>query len=230
MVSGEMFEPVAPRFASRHRVIVPDLRGHGRSCSLGPPDTVGRLADDLADLLRSLGIERTAVLGYSQGGPVALALVFDHASLVDRLVLACTYAYNMATLRETIEGHVVGPLLAVLGMKRFAKLVVSQGAKELGGARAEWLAGLMAAQDRARMATAWKEAMAFDGRPRLAEVRCPTLVVAGANDRAVPMHHARMLQAGIGGSRLVVVEGAGHSLVWTHPEELVRATEEFLAG
>jgi pimeloyl-ACP methyl ester carboxylesterase len=43
------------------------------------------------------------------------------------------------------------------------------------------------------------------------------------------MHHAKMLTAGIPGSELVVVEGAGHTLIWTHPEQLVRIVEDFLA-
>jgi 3-oxoadipate enol-lactonase len=109
-----------------------------------------------------------------------------------------------------------------------ARLVVSVAVKQLGRERAAWLAGLMADQDRRRMVAAWRETMAFDSRRRLAEIGCPTLIIAGANDRAVPIHHARMLHAGIPESRLVVVDGADHTLVWTHPDELVRVTDEFL--
>jgi len=47
------------------------------------------------------------------------------------------------------------------------------------------------------MITAWKEAMAFDGRRRLGEIHSPTLALAGSKDTAVPMHHARMLHEGI---------------------------------
>ncbi len=70
--------------------------------------------------------------------------------------------------------------------------------------------------------------MAFDSRGRLHEIGCPTLVVAAANDQGVPIHHARMLRDGITGSALVTIEGADHSLIWTHADELVRVTEEFL--
>jgi 3-oxoadipate enol-lactonase len=230
MVSGEMFAPVVDDFASRYRVIVPDLRGHGRSRALGRPYTVARLADDLARLLDHLGIGAAAVLGYSQGGAVAQQLALDHPARCSRLVLACTYAFNMATLRERLEGHVAPVLIRALGMGRFARLVVAQGAKDLGQERGAWLAGLMAKQDGALMTSAWREAMAFDSRRRLAEIRCPTLILAGSRDDAVPMHHARMLHEGIAGSRLVVVDGASHTLIWTHPEALVRATDELLRG
>src|SRR4030095_7880593 len=105
MVTGEMFEPVIEHFATRHRVIVPDLRGHGRSRGLLPPYTAAQLASDLAHLLDHLGIDSTAVLGYSQGGAIAQELALDDPKRCDRLVLACTYAHNMATTREWIEGH-----------------------------------------------------------------------------------------------------------------------------
>jgi 3-oxoadipate enol-lactonase len=230
MVTGAVFAPVVDRFAADHHVIVPDLRGHGRSRALPPPYTARQLAADIAGLLQELGIASAAVLGYSQGGAIAQQLALDWPTLCNRLVLVCTYAYNMATPREQVEGRVTPLLLRVLGLRRFAELVIAQGAKELDKASAAWLVNLMADQDRTQMAAAWKETMAFDSRSRLAEIACPTLVVAGSVDRAVPLHHAEMLHKGIHGSRLVVVDGAGHTLIWTHPEELARIAEEFLGA
>ena len=230
MVTGEMFEPVIEHFATRHRVIVPDLRGHGRSRGLPPPYTAAQLASDLLRLLDHLGIDSAAVLGYSQGGAIAQQLVLDHPKRCDRLVLACTYAFNMATLREWLEGHLLPLLVYVLGTRRFTKLVVSQGLKQVSKERADWLAGLMADQDRKLMVSAWRETMAFDSRRRLAEIRCPTLVVAASNDQAVPIHHAKMLHEGIPGSQLVIIDGADHALIWTHSDELVRAVDEFLGA
>jgi pimeloyl-ACP methyl ester carboxylesterase len=228
MVTGEMFAPVLDRFAATHRVIVPDLRGHGRSRALPPPYTAQRLAADLVAVLQQLGVASTAVLGYSQGGAIAQQLALDWPQQCSRLVLGCTYAYNMATPREQVEGHVAPLLVRVLGPRRFAQLGVSLGAKELSKERAAWLVNLMANQDRKQMVAAWHETMAFDSRRRLAEIMCPTLIVAGADDQAVPMHHARMLHEGIRGSQLVVIEGAGHTLIWTHSDAFVRVTEEFL--
>ena len=230
MVTGEMFEPVIEHLATRHRLIVPDLRGHGRSRGLPPPYTVAQLASDLSRLLDHLGIDSTAVLGYSQGGAIAQQLVLDHPKQCDRLLLVCTYAFNMATVRERFEGHLLPPLVHLLGVRRFAKVVVSQGAKQLSQQRAGWLASLMADQDSKLMVSAWKETMAFDSRRRLAEIGCPTLVVAASNDQAVPVHHAKMLHDGIPGSQLVIIDGADHTLIWTHSDELVRVTDEFLGA
>jgi 3-oxoadipate enol-lactonase len=230
MITGAMFEPVIEQLATRHRLIVPDLRGHGQSRGLPPPYTAAQLASDLSRLLDHLGIDSTAVLGYSQGGAVAQQLVLDHPRRCSRLVLACTYAFNMATFREKLEGRVVPLMVRVLGMRRFATLVISQGLKQLGKERADWVVGLIADQDGKLMVSAWKEAMAFDSRRRLVEIKCPTLVVAASNDQAVPIHHAKMLHDGITDSRLVIIDGTNHALIWTHPDEFVRVTDQFLGA
>jgi len=228
MVTGEMFEPVIEHFAARHRVIVPDLRGHGRSRGLPPPYTTAQLGADLSRLLDHLGVDSAAVLGYSQGGAIAQQLVLDHPQRCSRLVLACTFAFNMETLSEKLEGRLTPLLIRLLGMRRLAQFTVSQGFKGLSKERAGWLAGLIAGQERELMVSAWRETMAFDSRGRLAQIGCPTLVVAGANDQAVPIHHAKMLHDGIPGSRLVIIDGADHGLIFTHTGELLRVTDEFL--
>ena len=228
MVNGEMFQPVIEYFAARYRVIVPDLRGHGRSRQLPPPYTAAQLASDLARLLDHLGITSTAVLGYSQGGAIAQQLVLDYPQKCDRLILACTYAFNMATPREWLEGHLAPLLIRVLGLKRLANLVVSQSMLQVDKERADWLARIMTDQNQTLMLRAWNETMAFDSRKRLAEIRCRTLIIAGSQDQAVPIHHAKMLHEGIRGSRLVIIEGADHALIWTHTKEFVRVVDEFL--
>jgi 3-oxoadipate enol-lactonase len=228
MITGEMFQLVIGHFAARHRVIVPDLRGHGRSRKLPPPYSAAQLASDLARLLDHLGIGKAAVLGYSQGGAIAQQLVLDYPNRCDRLVLACTYAFNVATFRERLEGYLVPLLLKVMGMRRFAKLIMAQGLKRLPNARANWVAGLIADQSPELMIEAWKTAMTFDSRHRLAEIKHPALVIAASDDNAVPLHHAKMLHEGIPGSKLVLIDDADHALIWTHPAELVRVTEEFL--
>jgi 3-oxoadipate enol-lactonase len=228
MVTGKMFEPVIERLATRYHVIVPDLRGHGRSRGLPPPYTVTQLASDLSNLLDHLGIDSIAALGYSHGGAIAQQLVLDHPKRCSHLVLACTYAFNMATFREKLEGHLVPLLIRVLGMRRFAKFVVSKGLTQLGKERADWVVSFIADQDRKLMVSAWRAAMVFDSRGRLAEIKCPALVVAASNDEAVPLHHAKMLHDGITGSQLVIVDGANHAVIWARPDEFVRVVDKFL--
>ena len=229
MATGEMFKPVIENFAARHRVIVPDLRGHGRSRLLPPPYTVPQLASDLSRLLYYLRIDSASVLGYSHGGAVAQQLVLNDPTRCGRLVLACTYAFNTATLRERIESRLVPLLINILGMRLFAKLVISQGLKRTTKQRDGWVLDLIANQDAKSMVSAWRGAMAFDSRRRLTEIKCPTLIVAASNDMAVPLHHAKMLHERIKNSRLIVVDGADHTLLWDRPGEFTRMVEDFVA-
>ena len=196
LVSGEMFAPVVPDLARRHRLVIPDLRGQGASASLPGPYTPGRLTIDLAALLEDLGLSRVPVLGYSQGGPIALQLLHDHPDLVGRLILACTYAFNMATIEERLEGHLMPWMLLAFGPRTFgnvAKFANVTGGRRLTPEQADWLTRQMTETPRRTAAHLARGAMAFDGRPWLQGVGVPALIVAGAEDRAVPLHHAAML-------------------------------------
>lgn len=230
-MSGDMFEPVLEPLAKRHQLIIPDLRGCGRSRALPPPYSVSQQASDLAWLLESLGIGSADALGYSQGGPVVEQLALDYPAKVRRLVLSNTYAYNMVTFREKVEGRVVPFLIRLLGIRLFVRLIVSQGLRQIPKEKAAWVANLIARTwgeaDPESVVLAWKEAIAFDGRRRLHEIGCPTLIIAGSHDNAVPMHHAQMLHDGIAGSQLDVIEG-DHALLWARPDVWLERVSAFL--
>ena len=233
MVTGEMFRPVIEPLSQHYRLIVPDLRGHGRSGHLPAPYTVPQLASDLAQVLDALGVESAHVLGYSHGGAVAQQFALDYPARVRSLTLACTYAYNMLSRRERVEGALLPWIIRVLGIRRTAALILAiSGA--VGGSRlrpetVRWLREMMASNDTAKMVAATRAMLAFDSRGRLGEIQTPTLVIAGSQDTAVPMHHARMLADGIKGAQLRVVEGAGHALIWTHPDDLARLVVDAVA-
>ena len=227
-----MFEPIVEPLVKHHHLIIPDLRGCGKSRNLPPPYSVKQQAADLAVLLDHLRIASTDALGYSQGGPVVQELVLDYPAKVRRLILSNTYAHNMATMKEKMEGRIVPLLIRLLGIRLFVKLMISQGLKQIPKEQAAWVANLIARTwgeaDTKSIAVAWREAMAFDSRARLKEIKCPTLVIAGSDDNAVPMHHAKMLHDGIAGSKLVVIAGADHALMWAHPDQWLEKVNEFL--
>ena len=62
--SGEMFGPVRTALAANHQVIAPDLQGHGRTADIDRPLDVRLMADDIAALIRHLGLDRPDVVGY----------------------------------------------------------------------------------------------------------------------------------------------------------------------
>jgi len=86
--AGSMFGPVLPALAAKHRVILVDLQGHGRTADIDRPLDIRFMADDIAALIRHLDLGPTDIMGYSLGGGVALQTAIRHPGVVDRLVVA----------------------------------------------------------------------------------------------------------------------------------------------
>jgi 3-oxoadipate enol-lactonase len=68
-----------------------------------------------------------------------------------------------------------------------------------------------------------------DWLDRLAQIRCPTLVIAGAEDVGAPVAMSEAMATRIPGAELVVIEGASHLSVVEQPEAFAQAVERFLA-
>src|SRR5262249_23610498 len=103
MASGAMFDPLIAHLRDRFRILIPDLRGHGKSGGLDGPYDVAALASDLDIVLAEARVNRCIVMGYSHGGAVAQQLAHTRPAAVSKLILACTYACNVSTLRERLE-------------------------------------------------------------------------------------------------------------------------------
>jgi pimeloyl-ACP methyl ester carboxylesterase len=84
----DMLEPIIAGLAEIRQVIAPEMQGHGRTADVDRPLGYEQMADDTAALVRSLGIERADVVGYSMGGGVALQVAIRHPALVRKLVVA----------------------------------------------------------------------------------------------------------------------------------------------
>ena len=91
-MSAESMKPWATAFAEQRTVIVMDQQGHGQTPDTSRKMSYEQFADDAAALLKALKIERADVMGYSQGGGVALQLAVRHPKLVNKLVsMSATY-------------------------------------------------------------------------------------------------------------------------------------------
>ncbi|MCI4061979.1 alpha/beta fold hydrolase [Micromonospora sp. R77] len=88
--STEMFAPVLPALTARRQVVALDLQGHGRTADVDRPLRYESMAEDVAALLRHLGLPEVDLLGYSLGGGVALRTAIRHPELLRRLVLVST--------------------------------------------------------------------------------------------------------------------------------------------
>jgi pimeloyl-ACP methyl ester carboxylesterase len=85
--STGMFDPILPALSAHHRVIAIDLQAHGRTADIDRPFSLPALAEDVAGVMRHLGVAKADVMGYSFGGDVAFHLAVQHPELVRKLVL-----------------------------------------------------------------------------------------------------------------------------------------------
>jgi pimeloyl-ACP methyl ester carboxylesterase len=226
LASGAMFDPLVERLKDKFRILVPDLRGHGKSGTLPGPYDVAALAADLGSVMSEAGSDSWAVLGYSHGGAVAQELAHTKPTAVRRMMLVCTYACNVATFRERMELRIFLGLLRVVSLATLLRLVVQpsrpkpHGEIGLTNEQASWLRSVMAVNRTDKMRDVMRGLGTFDSRPWLGEIKVPTLVVGGTHDAAVPRHHFDMLVNGIPGAFGRLVDRAGHTLLWTHTSEL----------
>lgn len=189
-------------FAKHRRVIAIDTRGHGKSPRGEASFSLNTFADDLYDFMKSHGIETADILGFSDGGNIALLFALTHPETVTRLVL------NGANLSpKGIKPSVQLPIeLGYRLARSFAKK--SDRAK----ANAEML-GLMVNEPHISPKS-------------LERLKMPVLVIAGTNDM-VKRKHTRLIQSSIKNSRLVLIKG-DHFIANRRPEEFNRAVLDFL--
>ena len=216
----------------RARCIAPDLRGFGES-SVHPPYSVDQYADDLAALLDSLRIERAVVCGLSMGGYVALAFWRRHRARVRALILMDTRAGNdsaegrerrdqmIALARQRGSEAVADAMITGMVGKRTREKcpeVVDDVHRMLESAPVDGVVGaLEALRDRP------------DSTATLETIDVPTLIVVGEDDVLTPPGEAMLLHAGIRGSTLEVIAGAGHVANVERPAAVNHVITEFLA-
>ena len=219
-----------PVLAARHRVLAPDLRAHGQSSRPRGRLTIDRMAGDVAALLAALDAPPAHVVGLSLGGCVALVLALDHPARVRSLTLVNTFARLVpAGPRGALRMLARLDLLACAPM-RVVAAHVARGLFPRVGQRELYLAAVarLASNPRRTYLACIRALAGFDARRRLAEVRCPTLVVAGDRDTTVPLAAKRMLQRSIPGAQLLLVEDSGHATPCDQAERFTAALLVFV--
>ena len=227
-LSGRLWDGVVDQLSASYRLIVPDLRGLGRSEATDTA-SMDDYAEDLRAVLAAADEARPVVLvGMSMGGYVALAFCRRYPDRVRGLALVDSRAgadsVEAAEARQRTAERVLREGSAVVADEMVAKLFASGAPADL---RERWR-GRMAATSPIGVAAALR-AMASrpDSEPLLRELGVPLLVVVGAEDELTPAEGARaMAQAGAG--TLEIIPGAGHMAAAEKPEIVAGALRRFL--
>lgn len=225
----EQIEFLAPRC----RVIAPDLRGFGASDATPGTVTMERLADDLAELLDTLGVSEPVVLaGLSMGGYVAWQFWRRHAARLRALILCDTRAAadseEVARARGGLAARVLNEGSSVLVEAMLPKLL----GPETSSARPELVAELQAMIEGTSPegAAAALRGMALrpDVRAWLPEIRVPSQVIVGEHDAISPPAEMHELAAALPSAQAVTIPRAGHLAPWENPGPVNQAIAEFL--
>jgi pimeloyl-ACP methyl ester carboxylesterase len=243
--SADTWQHVIPALAQQFTVIAPDLLGHGRSDKPRADYSIAAYANAMRDLLGVLGMERVTVLGHSLGGGIAMQFAYQYPERCERLVLVSTGGVSrdvtpLLRLCAVPAADLVLPIVALPGARAVARGLV-RALERLGtdlGHDGENLLRvfdtLPDATSRAAFIRTLRSVVDSTGqvvtmldRSYLA-VGMPVLLLWGTRDAVIPYRHARIAHAALPGSRLEVLEGAGHFPHRNHPERFVEIVTRFI--
>ncbi|HEX2526364.1 MAG TPA: alpha/beta fold hydrolase [Geminicoccus sp.] len=233
-----MWRPQAPVLSARCRVIMPELWGYGRSGTLpAGTHTPADLARPMLELLDQLGIDRCVVIGSSVGGMWGAHLAAHAPGRIAGLVLMNSYLgeeptpkrLTYAAMLDQVEtaGRIEDEIADAITPLFFSTDVSARKPMLPHGLRLQ-LDGFSAEKLRRSIVPLGR--LIFD-RPHaldvLAQVRAPTLVITGSEDRARPPEESRVM-AELLQAELVEVPGCGHTATLERPEAVNAAILRFL--
>ena len=219
--SGEMFGPSLQTLAGNHRVILPDLQGHGRTADIDRPIDVRLMAGDIAGLIGHLGLDRPDVVGYSLGGGVAFQVAVQYPELIGRMVMVATNIRRSAIYPDMVGQQGQVNAAAAEFMK---DTPMYQGYQRVAPRP----------EDFGRLLDKMGESMAkdFDFNDDVRGLKVPTLFACADADMFPPSHAVEVFELLGGGQRdggwmgesrpegghaLLIVPGVQHYNIWTSP-------------
>lgn len=196
------FEHQMKPLAKHFRVIALDTRGHGKSPRGEAPFSIRQFADDLLAFMDGHSIQKAHLLGFSDGGNIAMVFALAHPDRVGKLIL------NGANLDAS-------------GVKRSVQIPIEIGYR---------VAKLFARRSpEARRNAEMLGLMVNDPNVKpeeLSRIKAQTLVIAGSKDM-IKESHTRLIARSIPGARLAIIEG-DHFVANKHPKEFNEAVIRFL--
>ena len=196
------FESQMDYFSQTRRVIAVDTRGHGLSPRGPAPFTIRQFAEDLREFVEEMGIERADLLGFSDGGNIAIIFALRYPERVDRLILNGANLWSRG-VKPSVQIPIILGYYAASFFGHFS-----------GKARANAeLLRLMVKDPNIE-------------QEELRNIQSPTLVIAGERDM-IREEHTRLIAAEIPGAELRIIPGA-HFIAAGNPEAFNREVDRFL--
>ncbi|MBA1144590.1 alpha/beta fold hydrolase [Mesorhizobium neociceri] len=194
-----------------HKVIVADSRGHGRSTRTEQPYGYDLMASDYLALLDYLKIDKTALVGWSDGGIIGIDIALHHPERLTRLF---AQAANVTT-----DG--VDP--GVMTNKTFAAYIDRSGRdyKKMSKTPDQYDAFV------SQISHMWESEPAWT-KEQLGKITTPTAIVAGDHDEAIKREHTEYMASVIPGAKLIILPNASHFAMLQAPDEYSQAALDFI--
>lgn len=228
-----MWEPQITTLKDESQLIIPDMRGFGKSDQPPGAYPMDDMADDCMNLLEDAGVDqRVIVAGLSMGGYVTLAFYRKYSHKVKGLILAGTRASA-----DTPEGKLKREQSAEKAQEIGVEAVVADMLPKMMApktyitkpelvAHVERLMNNASVNGVVGALLGMKERL--DSQDLLPQISVPTLILHGADDQLISSHVTEEMHAAIRDSRLMIVPDAGHLLNLEQPQVFNQAAREFI--
>jgi len=217
--SIEMLAELLPAFSRTRRVIAVDLQGHGRTGDTDRPITCEALGDDIAALIKTLGIAKADVMGYSLGAGTGLQITIRHPEAVRKLVVVSTVFKRDGWYPEILTAMAqLGPAVA----EQLKQSPLYQTYSRIAPNPANWPVLVTKMGDLLRRD--------FDWGKDIVAIKAPTLLVFGDADSIRPEHVVEFFEllgggkkdggwdgSGISNARLAILPGLTHYNIVSSP-------------
>ena len=221
LVDHRMWQPQVKPFSEKNRVIIYDIRGHGRTGgSEQRAYSVQLLTKDLRALLEQLQVSKPVVCGLSLGGIIAQAYAASYPADITALILSDTAVSATLTPSDKLQTYLIGwslaPTVRLMGARRFtdysfglAKLMRGETWFGQNAEAQAYVQEAMCTFDTAEMAKIYGLLVRFR-TPELDKIEAPTLILNGEHESRSVFRHAEYLQEHISNTQMTTIPGAGH--------------------
>lgn len=233
-VHHEFWFSIAPFLASRYRLIMPDLRGHGDSGLGDGPATMQKHADDIAKVMTAAGADRAPLVGVSIGGYAIFEFWRRYRQRVSALVLCNTKAAADTTEARNVRLEAARDVLGRGTEPFFEGMLQKVLGETTRRSRPDLAEGVlrmmrkMSVEDVAGVQHGMAERP--DSISTLKTINVPTLIITGDEDKMAGVPEAEVMKQNISRSQLRVIAKAGHYSPSEQPEEVGRILRNFLDG
>ena len=229
-----------PRAAQERRAIAMDLPGFGTSEMPADKISITAYARWVEELCSRIGVERAVVVGNSMGGFIGAEMAISSPALVDRLVLAAAAGISITTARRApvmtfarvitaFAAYTAAQGRQVIARPRLRHLILGAVMRHPSRVAPDLLVEITRGAGAPGFRSGLDALLSYDFADRLPEIRCPTLVIWGAQDVLVPVQDAAEFERLIPDSRKVVFDDTGHTPMLERPIEFNEHLMAFIA-